>query len=238
MYFVDRTAVVLKPTARFLEWLKSSDENMPDLTVEQLRTNCSVFLVPQFDEPESVISYFDERYQQIFEAELAGWDIDKSKWPQDMSLKAFWEFFDTEIHDMVLDILIVFLHLSALALCLAEFYGWMMWLGLAALAGSFAYAWHSVNFQTRNAVRKIIIDRQYRATVYLNDEEEGRSAVLQDSSMLTVYALFLQWNVDGKMIKHCILPDMADRDAYRRLKVWARWCREKEDKAELAADMD
>ena len=132
MYFVDRTAVVLKPTARFLEWLKSSDENMPDLTVEQLRTNCSVFLVPQFDEPESVISYFDERYQQIFEAELAGWDIDKSKWPQDislqahvlrpfafielagwdidkskwpqdMSLKAFWEFFDTEIHDMVLD---------------------------------------------------------------------------------------------------------------------------------------
>ena len=77
MYFVDRTAVVLKPTARFLEWLKSADENMPDLTIEQLRANCSVFLVPQFDEPEAVIAYFDERYQQIFEAELAGWDIDK-----------------------------------------------------------------------------------------------------------------------------------------------------------------
>ena len=28
----------------------------------------------------------------------------------------------------------------------------------------------------------------------------------------------LQWNVDGKIVKHCILPDMADRDAYRRLK--------------------
>ena len=57
MYFVDRTAVVLKPTARFLEWLKSADENMPDLTIEQLRANCSVFLVPQFDEPEAVIAY-------------------------------------------------------------------------------------------------------------------------------------------------------------------------------------
>ena len=132
----------------------------------------------------------------------------------------------------------VLLHLSAVAVCLIWFYGWMMWLGLTALAGSFAYAWRSVNFQTQNAVRKIIIDRQYRATVYLNVEEKGRSAVLQDSSMLTVYALFLQWNVDGKIVKHCILPDMADRDAYRRLKVWARWCREKEDKAELAADMD
>ena len=104
MYFVDRTAVVLKPTARFLEWLKSADENMPDLTIEQLRTNCSVFLVPQFDEPESVISYFDERYQQIFEAELAGWDIDKSKWPQRHEFESFFgNFFDTEIHDMVLD---------------------------------------------------------------------------------------------------------------------------------------
>lgn len=29
MYFVDRTAVVLKPTARFLEWLKSADEICP-----------------------------------------------------------------------------------------------------------------------------------------------------------------------------------------------------------------
>ena len=57
MYFVDRTAVVLKPTARFLEWLKSADENMPDLTIEQIRANCSVFLVPQFDEPEAVIAY-------------------------------------------------------------------------------------------------------------------------------------------------------------------------------------
>ena len=103
MYFVDRTAVVLKPSARFLEWLKSTDENLPDLTLEQLRSNCSVFLVPQFDAPEEAVSYFDERYTQIFEAELAGWEENREKWPQDMSLKAFWEFFDIEIHDMVLD---------------------------------------------------------------------------------------------------------------------------------------
>ena len=70
MYFVDRTAVVLKPTQFFLDWLKSLDENMPDLSLEQIRSNCSVFLVPEFETPEAVISYFDERYQQIFEAEV------------------------------------------------------------------------------------------------------------------------------------------------------------------------
>lgn len=103
MYFVDRTAVVLKPTEQFLQWLKQSDDNMPDLTLAQLRTNCSVFLVPEFDQPEEVVAYFDERYQQIFEAEISGWDIPSAKWPQEMSLKAFWEFFEVEIHDMVLD---------------------------------------------------------------------------------------------------------------------------------------
>lgn len=106
MFFVDRTAVVLKPTERFLEWLKSSDTegDLPDLTVQQLRANCSVFLVPVFDEPEQAVAYFDERYSEIFAAELSGWTLDESTWPKDMSLKAFWEFFDLEIHDTVLDL--------------------------------------------------------------------------------------------------------------------------------------
>ena len=103
MYFVDRSAVVLKPTQIFLDWLKSTDQDVPDLTIEQLRANCPVFLVPEFDEPEEAVAYFDERYQQIFQAEIAAWDIPKDKWPQDMSLTMFWEYFDIEVHDMVLD---------------------------------------------------------------------------------------------------------------------------------------
>lgn len=104
MYFVDRTAVVLKPTAVFLTWLKQSDDDFPDLTLEQLRANCNVFLVPQFDEPEQVIAYFDDRYENIFAAELASWEIDPQQYPKDMSLQAFWQFFELEIHDNVLDL--------------------------------------------------------------------------------------------------------------------------------------
>lgn len=80
MYFVDRTAVVLKPTQFF--WIGLNlDENMPDLSLEQIRSNCSVFLVPEFETPEAVISYFDERYQQIFEAEVSSWDVAKNIGP-------------------------------------------------------------------------------------------------------------------------------------------------------------
>ncbi len=104
MYFVDRSSVVLKPTARFLEWMKEVDDELPELTLEQLRSNCSVFLVPEFDEAEDIVAYIDERYQQIFEAEVFSWYTDESMWPKDMSLKAFWEFFDIEIHESVFDL--------------------------------------------------------------------------------------------------------------------------------------
>lgn len=104
MYFVDRSAVVLKPTQNFLNWLKSTDENMPELTLEQLRSNCSVFLVPEFDSPEEVVSYFDEKYLSIFEAELSGWEENRQLWPKDMSLQTFWTFFDMEINDAVFDL--------------------------------------------------------------------------------------------------------------------------------------
>ena len=103
MYFVDRTAVVLKPTAAFLAWLKSVDEDIPDLTLAQLRSNCTTLLVPEFETPEAVMGYIGERSRAIFEAEVAGWEVEAEKWPQDMSAEGFWTFFEVEIHDMVLD---------------------------------------------------------------------------------------------------------------------------------------
>ncbi len=103
MYFVDRTAVVLKPTEAFLSWLKSTDADMPDLTLSQIRSNCTVYLVPDTEEPEEVIAFFNERFQNIFETEIAGWEIEKHLWPEDMNLELFWKFFEVEVHDIVLD---------------------------------------------------------------------------------------------------------------------------------------
>ena len=104
MFFVDRTAAVLKPTERFLQWLNDSQEDMPDLTLPQLRANCSVFLLPVFDEPEVAVAYIGERHLEIFKAELAGWTLDESTYPADMGLEAFWQFFELEVHDTVLDL--------------------------------------------------------------------------------------------------------------------------------------
>ncbi len=104
MYFVDRSAVVLKPTEHFLAWLNNSQEDMPDLTLAQLRANCSVFLIPVFEEPEEAVAYFDERYLGIFKAELASWTLDESTYPKNLDLETFWQFFELEVHDSVLDL--------------------------------------------------------------------------------------------------------------------------------------
>ena len=113
MYFVDRSAVVLKPTQAFLDWLKSTDENMPDITLPQLQSNCTTLLVPEYELPEEIIGYLGERFKQIFEAELAGWEIDRSLWPE-MNLTQFWHFFTVEVHDTVLDLVDADLQISTI----------------------------------------------------------------------------------------------------------------------------
>ena len=100
---MDRSAVVVKPTEVFLDWLKGTGEDLPDLTLSQLRSNCSVYLVPETDTPEEAAGYFGERWQEIFSAELASWEVPQKQWPE-LSPQAFARFFDLEFHDMVMDL--------------------------------------------------------------------------------------------------------------------------------------
>ncbi len=102
MYFVNRMAVVLKPTQVFLDWLNQDDEIT--LTLAQLRSNCSVYLLPEFDTPEQAVGYVNEHYKNIFVAELSSWTLDNHQFPTDLSLENFWRFFELDVHDTVLDL--------------------------------------------------------------------------------------------------------------------------------------
>ena len=103
MYFVDRSVAVIKPKQPFLDWRNQAPDNDMDLALDSLRTDCTVILLPEFDEPEEGVAYIDEIYEQLFKMELAAWYEDEETWPKDLSLKAFWEWFDVEIHSTVID---------------------------------------------------------------------------------------------------------------------------------------
>ncbi|WP_304672447.1 protein YgfX [Neisseria bergeri] len=123
----------------------------------------------------------------------------------------------------ILNILTILLHAASLAVCLTWFYGWMMWFGLAALAASYAHSLRITNLKHRHAVTSVIIDRDGRAEIVSGKEKTAKAAALSGSSMVTPYALFLQWDTGGKTVSQCIMPDMTDKESYRRLKVWVLW---------------
>ena len=102
MYFVDRSAVVAKPTEAFLVWLKSTGGDLPDLTLAQLRSNSSVYLLAPADTPEESAGLFGERWREILSGELASWEIPQQQWPE-LTPELLTRFFDLEFHDMVLD---------------------------------------------------------------------------------------------------------------------------------------
>ncbi|MCL6044638.1 transcriptional regulator FolI [Neisseria meningitidis] len=115
----------------------------------------------------------------------------------------------------ILNILTVSLHAASLAVCLTWFYGWMMWFGLAALVASYAYSLRITNLKHRHAITAI--------TAEIVSGKDKTAATLAGSSMVTPYALFLQWDTGGTTVSQCIIPDMTDKESYRRLKVWILW---------------
>jgi hypothetical protein len=103
MYFVDRSVAVIKPKQPFADWLNAVPGSDTDLTLDSLRSDCTVILLPEFDEPEEGVARIDDMYESLFRMELVSWYEDEELWPADRSLKTFWEWFDVEIHSTVLD---------------------------------------------------------------------------------------------------------------------------------------
>lgn len=123
---------------------------------------------------------------------------------------------------------IMVLHVSAVGVCLYGFYGVMMWLGLLGLGVSWFYAQHHAGLKGQKVITQIAIDRAQRAVVWMGQKEKTAfAAVLEPSSLVSHYVLFLHWDMgEGRKVWQLVLPDMLERDAHRRLRVWARWCQD------------
>ncbi len=119
--------------------------------------------------------------------------------------------------------LTVFLHLWAAYLCLTAFHGAARIIGLLLLAAAFFWAWHSQNLRRADAVHKIAVSPQGRAVVFVGRSQTAFEAVLCPGSLVSPYALFLKWDLGGRTVWQFVLPDMAERESFRRLLVWARW---------------
>ncbi|WP_410497967.1 hypothetical protein [Chitinibacter sp. S2-10] len=103
MFIVDRSAAIIRPKQAFLDWLNALPGNDVVLTLAEIRSDCTVILVPEASEPEDAIAFIDDIADKLFDQELASWVADDKLWPPKRTLKLFWEWFDAEIHLGVMD---------------------------------------------------------------------------------------------------------------------------------------
>jgi len=103
-YFVERAVAIVKPKEPFLEWINNSFDDVLPLTLDSIRIDCNSYLIPNIEEIEEGISYIDTKFADIFALELASWTEDENIWPQEFTLKMFWEWFDVEVFPTMIDI--------------------------------------------------------------------------------------------------------------------------------------
>lgn len=107
MQLLNRTAIVVRARNRYVEWANSVREDGPKFTIEEARTNPSVYLVwPEVGEGEETSDkeLIDARASEIFEAELERWSDDPASWPENREAPAFRAWFDVEVIEAVADV--------------------------------------------------------------------------------------------------------------------------------------
>jgi len=104
MKLVNRSVLVLKPTAKMLDWINSVGEESDTVTLEEAQDMTNAYLLPDFEDDEDQASYIRFRSKKLFEHELGSWCTDPGKWPSVRNYKAFLAWFRIEVSDMVFDL--------------------------------------------------------------------------------------------------------------------------------------
>lgn len=103
-FTINRTVVLLAPKQPFLDWLNIVEPDEEPLTLDDLREDNEVFLIPQYNDDSDSEKWIEARWSFLFEHMLMGWVDEEILWPQDRTLEMFREWFDIEIHTMAWDL--------------------------------------------------------------------------------------------------------------------------------------
>lgn len=104
-FTINRHLIILMPKQPVLDWIKRVDPNPPNLTLEQLRQEQNVFLVPDsLDGQQDAEKWVKRSWPVFFEGFLNEWYTVESWWPQKRTYKMFKDWFEVQYHSMVWDL--------------------------------------------------------------------------------------------------------------------------------------
>ena len=102
MYEIERLVTILKPTQKFHDWLQTTTSVDKDLSLDDLRGDCTALLLPTFETADEADDYLRTNVNEIFSNECETWCEEESHWPS-LDYDTFRQFFDIEHHSMVFD---------------------------------------------------------------------------------------------------------------------------------------
>ena len=104
MRLVNRAAITVKPKEPYIDWANGLDDDGPKIALGHLPER-AVYLVDDVEnlvgDVEDIVEWY---FAEIFEQELVAWHRVESDWPQNRDLATFMEWFEVEVHSMILDL--------------------------------------------------------------------------------------------------------------------------------------
>jgi hypothetical protein len=97
---IDRNAILVRPKKPFYEWLNSVYPE--DKTHEKDEHN--IYLIREMDHIDEVKKWIQRNFDRLFVNELNDWNTNEDRWPKKRTYKMFSEWFDVEVHSMILDL--------------------------------------------------------------------------------------------------------------------------------------
>jgi hypothetical protein len=100
MDMINRSVITVKPNQPFKDWVNG----LPTETYQLWQLDHGVaYLVPEFEKPEEIQPYIQEKFNLIFRCELRGWCDNEELWPPDLSYSVFVKWFDVEYSFFAVD---------------------------------------------------------------------------------------------------------------------------------------
>jgi len=98
---IDRNAILVRPKKPYYDWTQQVFIDIDGATEMEEH---NIYLVREMDNNEDVKKWIKKNFDKLFVNELNDWDTDESDWPAPRTYKMFCEWFDIEIHSMILDL--------------------------------------------------------------------------------------------------------------------------------------
>jgi hypothetical protein len=100
---INRCVLIVRAKEPFLQWVNSLP-NPTNITLEQINSDTSAYLLPEFEDDQERAVLVKQFFPQIFEEQLSGWWTNEPDWPSKRDFALFKKWFDVEFHSAVFDL--------------------------------------------------------------------------------------------------------------------------------------